>query len=111
MFVRRTRQSASHATKYVLSVFGAFVMAAAALPAEALPPNVTLEPAVTFQDANLVRCQQRLTDALAQCIGLPICNSDNGICSGPPDDGSCAARAQVQYEKCLARPPRVRLVN
>lgn len=64
-----------------------------------------------FQDAHLVQCQQRYAENFGQCISGPICYGDNGICNYGPTDPSCGAQALAKYEKCVARGPRLNVVE
>ncbi len=63
----------------------------------------------TLQDARQLECQQKYQNNLGMCAGGPICWADNGICDYAPSDGTCEAQAQAKFERCLARPPRVRI--
>lgn len=101
------KSAASARAKSVAAAAAAFVTVVLSLPAGAAP--FVINPIPEVQDANLIRCQQQNAEALGQCVGLPVCWADNGICNGPPSDGSCEAQAQIKYEKCLARVPRLHL--
>lgn len=98
-----------------LLVAGVAIMMAACGSASA----ATIDPATAqlqlqplqVQDAHLLLCQQRYAENLGQCVSGPICYGDNGICNYPPADPSCADQALAKYQRCVARGPRLTIIN
>lgn len=114
MYQKRTTglQSARNRFELVSAVALTIAVSGSAGAATIAPATAQLQlPPLQVQDAHMLLCQQRYAENLGQCVSGPICYGDNGICNYPPADPSCADQALAKYQRCVARGPRLTIVN